>query len=378
MPTVALTDIAIKALQPPPSGQATFLDKNLAGFGVRVSQGGTKSFVLVYGETRRRTTIGRYPQLSLAQARAEARRILAEQTLGIQDAPSSPKFTEALSQFLRASEAKNRLSTVAQYRRHLNRHFKFGRTPLADITTEELLKRINRLRNTPSEQHHAYVAATVFFNWCVRSRLVERSPLDNVPPPQKMVSRTRVLSADELAAVYHTAREHPFPFGAIVMLLVLTGQRRGEIAALQWDWIDESHQTITLPSTLTKNRQEHVFPYGERVAAIFADLPSLSDTYLFPAARQRSERTTVFNGWGKAKKRFDAECGVNGWTLHDIRRTFVSTLGYLKVAIHVSERLINHNSGTFGGIVSVYNRYSYQSEMAEAINEYERYLEGLK
>jgi len=222
MPTVVLTDVAIKALQPPPSGQVTFFDKNLPGFGIRVSQGGTKSFVLIYGEARRRMTIGRYPLLSLAQARAGAKRILAEQTLGIKAAPLSPKFTDSLAQFLEASEAKNRQSTVAQYRRHLSRHFKFGDTSISNITTEELLKRINRLRDTPSEQHHAYVAATVFFNWCVRSRLIERSPLDNVPPPRKMVSRTRVLSETELT-VNRGVKRGQFPVEYRSILLVQDG-----------------------------------------------------------------------------------------------------------------------------------------------------------
>lgn len=377
MPTIALTDVAIRSLKSPSSGQATFYDQNLPGFGVRVSQGGTKSFVLVHGPSRRRKTIGRYPTLSLAQARGEARRLLAEQTLGIEAAAPSLTYQEALARYLDAVEAKNRESTVASYRRHLNRHFKFGATPLSEITTDMLLQRIGRLRATPGEQQHAYVAAKVFFNWCVKSRLLEQSPLQSVPPPRKPWPRTRVLSEVELAAVYRTALEYPFPFGPIVALLVLTGQRRSEIASLEWSWINETERLITLPAEITKNRHEHTFPYGEQAAAVITGLPRLSATYLFPAARQRSERTTVFNGWGKAKAQFDEACGVSDWTLHDLRRTFVSTLGYLQVPIHVSERLVNHTSGTFGGVVSVYNRYSYLEEMREAVEQLNFHVFGL-
>jgi integrase len=374
MPTIALTDVAIRALKSPASGQATFFDKKLRGFGVRVSQGGTKSFVVVHGPSRRRKTIGRYPMLSLAKARGEAKRLLAEQTLGIEAAAPSLTYKEALSRYLEAVEAKNRESTVASYRRHLNRHFKFGASQLSEITTDMLLQRISRLRSTPGEQQHAYIAVKIFFNWCVKSRLLEQSPLQNVPPPRKPRPRIRVLSEAELAAVYQTALEYSFPFGAIVALLVLTGQRRSEIASLEWGWINEKEQLITIPAEITKNRHEHTFPYGEQVATVIAGVPRLSDAYLFPAARLRSERTTVFNGWGKAKQQFDEACGVSDWTLHDLRRTFVSTLGYLQVPIHVSERLVNHASGTFGGIVSVYNRYSYLAEMRDAVKRLERHL----
>ena len=99
---------------------------------------------------------------------------------------------------------------------------------------------MDRLKRTPSEQNHAFVALRGFFRWCVRSDYIERSPIEAQQLPAKAISRDRVLTAEELAAVYKKARTYPYPFGPIVSLLVLTGQRRGEITALEWDWITTS------------------------------------------------------------------------------------------------------------------------------------------
>ena len=109
----------------PETGQITYWDNSLAGFGVRVSQGGTKTFVLVHGPNRQRVTIGRYSTLSLREARGEARRLFAEITLGVNKKPTVP-FAEARRLFLEACEQKNRPRTVKDYQMRIDRHFRFG------------------------------------------------------------------------------------------------------------------------------------------------------------------------------------------------------------------------------------------------------------
>jgi integrase len=98
---------------------------------------------------------------------------------------------------------------------------------------------------------------------------------------------------------------------------------------------------------------------------------------VFPALRQRSDRTTVINGWSKAKAAFDRDCGVTGWTLHDLRRTFATNLQRLGVQLEVTENLLNHVSGTRAGIVGVYQRHLWADEKREAICRFEAYLTGL-
>lgn len=373
MPKIQLTDISIRALKPPAKGQTTYWDKSLAGFGVRVSPGGAKTFVLVHGATRQRTTIGRHSVISLADARTEAKRILAELTLG-KARPTRISFDEAKSLFLAAGEQRNRPRTVADYRRLLGRHLPFGRTQLSDIRPQDIERRLDQLKGVPSEAQHALVASKIFFRWCVRRGYLDHSPCERLESRTKTISRERVLSDEELGKVFARAASTSYPFGPIVMLLILTGQRRGEIVSLKWSYINTDDRTITLPVTLTKNRRQHTFPYGQSVAGILDAIPRRED-YLFPASREhvRGKPTTVFNGWPKAKAELDKKLdGNDPWTLHDLRRTFSSGLAALGVPQIVVEKLLNHVSGgTLSPIAQVYNRHSYLQEMRAAQSTWE-------
>lgn len=371
---MSLTDIMVRGLKSPVRGQKFYPDDQLPGFGVRVSQGGAKSFVLVYGPRRERVTIGRYPVISLAEARTEARRRLAEITLG-KARPKTISFEDARDKFLAACETKNRARTVNDYRRLL-KHFPFGRTQLAQVSRRDLSDRLERLRTTPSEANHALVAVKVFFRWAERQGYLETNPSGALRTKQVFASRERALTDAELGAVYQLACSEPYPYGPIVALLTLTGQRRGEIAALRWSWIERRAKTITFPAEITKNRRAHVLPFGDVIAAILDGLPEMDDL-LFPASRThvRGKLTGVFNGWPKAKVAFDKKLeGVAPYTLHDLRRTFSSQLAALGTPIHVTEKLLNHVSGSLSGVAGVYNRYSYAAEMRAAMEAYEAHV----
>ena len=373
MPKIRLTDLALKKLATPECGQTTYWDHTLSGFGVRVSQGGSKTFVAMFGHDRRRVTLGRYPVVSLAEARKEARRRIAEHTLG-RTPTTNTSFADARARFLEAAARRNRPRTVYDYRRLLNRHFKFGTTPLAAVTAADIARRIDRLKKTPSEANHAFTAARAFFNWAYRNHYIETNPIARMTMPAGSSSRDRVLSDDELAAVYKTAIAYPYPFGHIVQLLILTGQRRGEIAALQWDWIEDG--SIHFPATIAKNNRAHVLPLGHVASTLVENLPEMHEEYVFPASRShvRGKPTTIFNGWQKGKAMFDKICPAVDWTLHDLRRTFATNLAALGTPIHVSEKLLNHISGSVSGVAAVYNRHSYMDEMREALAAWEAKL----
>lgn len=373
MPSVALSDRTLKSLSVPTSGQTTFWDEGLSGFGIRVSQGGAKSFVVVYGPNRTRRTIGRYPTVSLKQARGKAKELLAEFTLGL-DAKRSITWSAARDRFLTDCERKNKPNTVAYYRKRLDAHFKFGQRNLADISKQDVLQRIRRIKTSASEQHHAFVAARTLFNWAIREDLLASSPLQGVKgfkPPQ---ARERVLNDDELRAVWHEAKRAPYPYGAIVQVLIFTGLRRNEAANLEWDFIDKIEGTINLPVELTKNGRALTIPIGALLADALAGLPRINN-YLFPSSQAAG---TVFNGWGKAKSRFDANLDdVAPYTLHDLRRTFATTHAKIGTPIHVTEKLLNHVSGTISGVAAIYNRHTYLEEMKVAMTSYEAHLECL-
>ena len=363
-----LTDIAVRKLSFPERGQVTYWDESTPGFGIRCSQK-SKSFVVMFGDRRRLKTVGRYPALSLAEARKAARRILVE----VKDAPASAElpsvsFGEAKEAFLRDCAARNKPRTVSDYTRLLNRHFTF-KTDIRAITRQQIMKVVSSLSRTPSEQTHAYVAIRVMMNWCVKHGYLDHSPVPSMT--RTTSSRDRILSESELRAVYQRSLEYPYPFGPIVQLMILTGQRRSEIAALRRSWIDED--TVVFPQGFTKNKREHRLPLPPTAQALIHHLPEAGDL-VFPS---RTNPESPFNGWGKCKARFDEPLGIKPYTLHDLRRTFSSNMAMLGVPIQVTEKILNHISGTISGVAAVYNRYSYRDEMKAALAQYDQYLAKL-
>jgi len=370
-----LTELSVNALKPPPTGQKTYRDDLIPGFGCRVSSGGTKTFVLMYGAQRRLITIGRVGIISLSDARTKAKRVLAEQTLG-KHRPTSITYEDAKKLFLAFKETTAKPRTVKDYIRILRR-YGFGETHLEDISPQDILRKLDKLKEAPSERKHCYVALRTFFKWATRRNYLTHNPMEKLEPPAKGATRKIVLTAESLKAVYQTSLNYESPFGAIVALIILTGQRRGEIAQLRREWISHNEMTITLPEGVTKNGREHIFPFGQKVAAILKMLPD--DGYLFPASRThvRNKPTTTFNGWGKAKAAFDEKAEVAGYTLHDLRRTFATTLASLQVPPHVVERLLNHVTGEISGVSAIYNRHTYLKEMRDAIGLWESHLDSL-
>ena len=368
-----LTDLTIRNLKAPEQGQRMYLDKNLPGFGVRVSQGGTKTFTLMHGPRRELTKIGRFPILSLASARDQARNILAEEQLGIRR-PKAPRFDEALDLFItKHCEAKNRARTAAETDRLLRKHFlpSLRNSTLDDISSARISGILDDLIDTPSTARHAFVAVRTFLRWCAKRGYIANSPIALMDAPASATSRDRVLKDAELVAIYRKALSQGRTGGNIVRLLILTGQRRGEIGALRGEWIDRTSRTVTLPSEITKNGRAHTFPYGDMVAAIVENLPT--GGFLFPARGADNERS--YNGWSKLKTSVDP--GVAAWTLHDLRRTFATNLASLSVPPHVIERLLNHSSGMISGVAAIYNRFSYLAEMRAAVECWERHLAAL-
>jgi integrase len=379
MPKIALTDLSVRALQAPAKGQTTVWDKN-SPVGVRVSQGGAKTFIIMTGSGKRET-VGRFGVITLAQAREAARTRLAEKTLGIVKPRASSTFDDAKTQYLTECAAKNRAATIASYKRLLG-HLSFGSTRLNEVLSEDIVDKLDKLNDRPVEKHHAIVAGRVFFNWCIRKHYLDRSPMERMRPGTAGKSRERVLSDRELGVVFKTALEGDSHFHRIVALLTLTGQRRTEVAKFEWDWINGQDKTLTLPSTLTKNKRPHTFPVGDLARRVIAGIPRLSDRYLFPSAREqvRGKPSTTFNGWGKPKAAFDKELRsrVAPWTLHDLRRTLSSGMAALGVPQPVVEKLLNHVSGGVQSpIAAVYNRYGYMSEMRDAVAKWEAKLTGL-
>ena len=359
-----LTDIRIRSLKIPESGAIIYSDDHVSGFGVRVSEGGTKSFVLTHGPRRQRETIGRVGVLSLHDARAEAKRRLAEYTLG-KTRPRVISWEEAQKEYLAEMKKKLKQRTHHDYTYHLDRHFRYGPTKLHELTPHDLNKNVEKLDDTPAQQRYAYVVLRAFLRWAHRKHYLDRNPMERMKMPHPYVPRTRVLTNKELRLIWNAAGDETF--GRIVKLLILTGQRVGEITKLTGDMVGED--TITLPAWLTKNKREHTFPLCMTAQSILK--PWVGPNICFFPARGA---TTPFNGHSPCKRKLDLRCGVSEWTLHDLRRTFASGMASIGVQLPVVERLLNHVSGSFSGIVGVYQRYDFMPEMRDAVSRWEAHV----
>lgn len=363
MSTARLTDVSIRALKPPQTGQQTYWDR---GLGVRVSQGGSKTFVVLAGPGRRRA-LGRYPELSLADAKQKAKLYVANAT-GI-------SFNDALELFVKVHcKAKNRPSTAYHTERLLRIHF--GHFRSLDLSANQISLVLDKLVDTPSEANHAFTAARTFFRWCERRGYVEKNPIRTLQMPYAKKRRKRVLSDEELLSVWNAAGEMEGEFGTIVRLLILTGQRRGEIGGLRKSYYSHNQHVVCLPGEVTKNHQEHTFPVGQMAAAIIASRLD-RDGYLFPARGPVHEGERCFSGWSKSKKALDKLASIPHWTLHDLRRTFRTNLGRLKVRPDIAERLVNHISARTE-MEEIYDRYSYMDEMREAMEKWETFVQFLR
>jgi integrase len=365
-----LTDLLISKIGLPDKGQKTHFDDMLPGFGIRVSQGGTKSFVVMSGKDRKLRTLGKYPELGLKEARAFAKQVQSDAAFQIPRARALPSisFADAKKRFLADSELRTKPRTIEEYRRLLNRHFNLE-AKLREITRSDIMQVIEKFKATPAERQHAFVAIRTMMNWCVKHGLLESSPVPRLS--FSVQPRSRILSDDELRAVWQRAERTGYPHGRIVQLLILTGQRRSEIAGLRRIWIRD--ETIVFPIGFTKNKREHTIPLAALARQIIEALPSDTD-FMFPS---RLSDTAPFNGWSRCKWTFDKPLKITEYTLHDLRRTYSSNMARLGVPIHVTEKLLNHVSGTLSGVAAVYNRYTYLPEMRQAMEAHESHLHNL-
>lgn len=356
-----LTDLAIRAMKAPESGATIVYDDSFKGFGVRISQGGTKTFVLTYGKNRKRVTIGRHGIISLSEARDKARAILALRTLKPDEAPEIT-FEEARKLFVTHHlQANTRPRTAQETERLLTRHFaSIEDRNLSTLKAYELAAIVDKIKS-PSVANHAFTAIRTLLRWSVRRRYIEHSPLEGLKLPHKTTSRVRVLSDTELYVLFNLAYTRG-TYGTIIQLLILTGQRLGQIAALDSSYVTED--TITWPGALMKGGVEHSIPLTPTIKALLPQKTGL----LFP-----TKDKTPWNTWSKPKSELDKLVPFPHWTLHDIRRSLATGMASIGIQPHLIERILAHTQGELSPIALVYNKHRYLTECRDALLKWERH-----
>jgi integrase len=368
---------------------------SVAGLYLIVQPSGRKSWAVrfrLHGKGHK-FTLGGYPAISLADARAQAgetlglvhRRINPATALRQED--DAPDLEAVAREFITRYCRKNRTWTETARLLGLKRSGddlvvtegglvdRWGKRRLADIRRDEIIAVLDDIvdRGAPYVANRTFAYLRKLFNWALpRYRLAE-NPCRGVQPPGEEKSRDRVLSDEELKAVWLAAGKLGWPFGPVVKLLVLTGARREEVGAMEWSELDFERKLWTLPPERTKNKQRHEVPLSAAALEIIAGLKRGKGRFVFSTTHGRTSVT----GYDSAKPRLDKLSGVKAWRLHDIRRTVASGMASLKIALPVIEKCINHTSGSFRGIVGVYQRHTFASEKREAFDAWATHVERI-
>lgn len=393
-----LNDRTLKALKPAPKGETyDLMDTVVPGFGVRVSEAGRRTFILVarFGGARNptRRALGEYGALTLAAAREKARDWLELIRKGIdpredverqriaEQRTRGNSFRVVAEEFIRLAligpdpeKPKQRKGTEAK--RDIEKEFiaRWNGRPITDITAHDVMAVIDAavLRGSPYQAHNLLGHIRRLFNWAIARGVygLDRSPCDRMKPKEvigKKALRTRVLTDAELAALWRATEKMPYPYGPLFRILALTGQRKSEVAEAQWSEFDLVKKLWMIPAERMKADSAHAVPLTDDVLAILKSLPRFqSGQYLFSTTFGRSP----VNGFSKAKVKLDEAIGTElhgelpPFVIHDIRRTMRTGLSALPVPDLVRELVIAH---TKPGLHKVYDQFAYLDEKRHAL-----------
>jgi integrase len=387
-----LTDTKLAGLKlPAGKTEWTFWDDEIPAFGIRLREGGSRKFVLLYriGGIQRRYTIGDVGVVKLEDARKKARKTLVDVDDGKDPAVLKAEAKEGAKQtfksvaddyvaFLKGRVAGGDLKprSYVEIERHLLKHFKpLHRLVLNSITRATVATRLREIAklNGPGAADRTRSNVSTFFAWAIGEGICDNNPVTGTNRQGESVERERSLiqvegekpDYDELIAVWKAAPDNEY--GKIVRLLILTLCRRDEIGSLAWAEIDREARLIRLPPARVKNSREHVVPLSDAAVAILDTIDRRGDReFLFGSGKGG------FSGWSKAKNKFDEAAPLKmPWQLHDLRRSGRTGLGILGVAPHVAEAMLNHLPAK---LLRTYDKNKYEKEKREALDLWAAHL----
>ena len=369
-------------------------DISISGFGIRIYPSGKKSFILSYRQDgkKRLYTIGQYGKITLDQARTLAQKRLGEVAdgedplLNRKNLKKKHKWTvkTAFNDFL-TKYAKKHTKNWQEPKRIFEKDVLpfIGSKPIDEVKKEDIIKILDEISNRGAGimANRTLAHMRKFFNWCVQRDLIDHPPTYMVAAPAKKKTRNRVLNDFEIKNIWEACEQFGYPFGDLVRLLILTGQRRGEVASMRWKDYNKDEKLWTQPREFTKSDREHYIPLSDMTIEILEDVFNLG-SYIFT-----SSGTRPFENFSRDKKRLDQKLkkiykaknlpAMPHWTIHDLRRTVASGLARLKVAPHVIEKILNHSTGQISGVAAIYNRYEYADEMRDALDQWSKYIQNL-
>jgi integrase len=412
----ALTVEAVKKLKPRPVRREV-PDALMPGLYLVIQPSGKKSWALRFrlGGRPRKFTLGEYPVIELDEAREQARTAL----LAAKKEGCDPLVERRKTQALAAIAIGDTVTIedavkqyIKVYCRPANRSWRetartlglkpdpddenrFTRTgngivanwggrlvrDISDYDVQTRLDTIAAKYPQAANQEHAFLRK--FFRWCVSRKIITASPCKDVERPADPVDRDRVLIDAELRQVWLAAAKLAYPFGDIVRLLILTGQRRNEVAGMQWCEIDQAARMWTIPKERRKSRNKTAkpldVPLSDAALDIISKLPRIKSDkgFLFTTTGN-----SPISGFSKWKSKLDdiirkADGDVAPWRLHDLRRTLATGLQKLGIRLEVTEAVLGHTSGSRAGIVGIYQRHDWASEKRVALDAWAQHVLAL-
>jgi integrase len=368
VPRKKLTDLFVDKAAAPSRGRIEYFDTTFPALALRVTSSGHKSWSLFYrnGGRLRRYTIGNYPAFDPAAARKAASSALHRLADGIDPGEekrarrSAPKpladdFASVAREYLERQVKRNTAaSTYRETARIMEQDVipEWGRRSIGSILRRDVSALVDKKTASGAEIQANRILARLrsLFGWAVEKDRVSANPCDGLRPPTKEKSRDRVLSEEEMRAFWPAADELGWPFGPLFKLLLLTAQRRDEVATMEWLEISLDTGVWSIPREKAKNDQGHDVQLSAAALAIIKALPRVVGPYVFS-----TNGKTPVSGFSRAKERLDAsmlnalreasaETALDPWILHDLRRTATTGMAGLRVLPHVVDRILNHRA----------------------------------
>jgi len=373
-----------------------YWDTEIAGFGLRFRDGGTRTWILQYkfNGADRRYAIGPYPGIAAKTARAMAQDRLAEVWQGRDPqqakrdakvkAQAQIQLRTVIDNYLASKEPKLRPNSFYEIQRHLEKDWKsLHGWPITDIRRQQVANILDKLEKAgPVAAAHSRSTLSALFKWAMGHGYVDHNPVVGTINPDNGVPRERTLDDRELAAVWNSSGDDDY--GKIVKLLILTACRKMEVGGMAWSELNLDNHTWTIPADRSKNKRKHILP-----------LP-YAFWEIVESVERRPGRDFLFGysdhgyrNWHDPKMALDRRCGVTGWTHHDLRRTVATRMAEsppdeehperrgLGIKPHVVEALLNHISGHKSGVAGIYNRATYQTEVKTALAQWAEYVASI-
>ncbi len=405
--------------------------ETIKGFGLKVTPAGAKVYIYRYRIARpgaadktppRKYTIGKHGNLTPDQARTRAKALAAMVEQGIDPRQTELDAIAARDAAQRQAEEKARLDNTLAFEKiakrwledyqidHRPRSYAQAKSaiekhlvpalrskPLPSITRADLQGIINGIpARQPATRRTVYAYASILFGWALQRGDIAENPLPKMAKPKAPKARDRVLADDELAVIWKATETIRAPLGAFYRILLLTGQRREEVAGIKWEELDRANATWIIPAERAKNDTTHIVPLSP---AVVAELDRLAlakrlkdrmndvDTHRWPkSGAVLSIRGGVpLSCFSQAKRLIDAEVTkargndgpVGHWRVHDLRRTMATGFQRLGIRFEVTEAVLNHVSGAKGGVAGIYQRHDWKDEKRAALSAWALHIERL-